>query len=58
MCHGDTLSHNQKDLIGINADKLLAIHADECILNIRRLSPIYGKKFNTENHINYGKLEK
>ncbi len=46
------------DLTGINADKLFALHADECVLDIRGLPPFYGKKFNPEKHINYKKLEK
>lgn len=45
------------DLTGINADKLFALHTDECVLNIRELPPIYGKKFDPEKHINYGKIE-
>ena len=45
------------DLIGINVDQLLAIHADECVLNIRGLLPIYGKKFNPEKHITMAKLK-
>lgn len=46
------------DLTGINADKLFALHADECVLNICGLPPFYGKKFNPEKHINYEKIEK
>lgn len=45
------------DLTGINADKLFALHADECVLNIRGLPPVYGKKFNPEKHINYDRIE-
>lgn len=46
------------DFIGINADKLFALHVDECVLNIRGLPPIYSRKFDPEKHINYGKIEK
>lgn len=41
----------------INIDKLFALNAYECVLNIRELPPIYGKKFDPEKHINYGKIE-
>lgn len=43
---------------GINIDKLFALNAYECVLNIRGLPPIYGKKFDPEKHINYDKIEK
>lgn len=46
------------DLTGINADKLFALHADECVLNIRGLPPFFGRKSDPEKHINYGKIEK
>lgn len=46
------------DLIGISVDRLFILYADECVLNIRGLPPFYGKKFNTEKHINYDKIEK
>lgn len=42
---------------GINVDKLFALNAYECVLNIRELPPIYSKKFDPEKHINYGKIE-
>ncbi len=42
---------------GINIDKLFALNAYECVLNIRELPPIYGKKFDPEKHTNYGKIE-
>lgn len=46
------------DVIGISVDQLLALHDDECVLNIRGLPPFYGKKFDVENHVNYDKIEK
>lgn len=46
------------EFIGIDADKMFALNDDECVLNIRELLPIYGKKFDPEKHINYGKIKK
>lgn len=43
---------------GINIDKLFALNAYECVLNIRELPPVYDNKFDPEKHINYGKIEK
>lgn len=46
------------EFIGVDADKMFALNAYECVLNIRGLPSIYGRKFDPEKHINYGKIKK
>lgn len=48
---------NLSDFAGISVDQLFTLHTDECVLNIRGLPPIYGRKFDPEKHFNYGKIE-
>lgn len=43
----------------MSVDGLIKINkSQKCVLNVRGLPTVYGKKFDVENHINYDKLEK